>query len=137
MPERARFCCPADLWDVCTQTNPEQSQEDGSERPDRVNPPRRKAQWLLHYSGSGSGLVSVLGEAVVAAPAMALISEFPEAVGGMSRDAQLGEGSGNTSQAPGNGLFKQVEGPPSHSSDQKRQGVVVPQLSVKKIQQSL
>lgn len=101
MPERARFCCPADLWDVCTQTNPEQSQEDGSECPDRVNPPRRKAQWLLHYSGSGSGLVSDLGEAVVAAPAMALISEFPEAVRGMSRDAQLGEGSGNASQAPG------------------------------------
>lgn len=37
------------------------------------------------------GLVSYLGEAVVAIPQMSLISEFPEAVGGTSRDSQLGK----------------------------------------------
>lgn len=109
MSERARFCCPADLWDVSTQTNPEQSQEDASKCPDIVNPQRRKAQWLFHYPWSGSGLVD-LGEAAVAVPALSPISEFPEAVGGMSRDAQPGKQSGNASKAPGNGLIKQVKG---------------------------
>lgn len=52
MPEQARFCCPADPWDVCTQTNPEQSQKGAFKCPDSANPQRRKAQWLLHYPGS-------------------------------------------------------------------------------------
>ena len=37
------------------------------------------------------GLVNYLGEAVVATSQMSLISEFPEAVGGKSRNSQLGK----------------------------------------------
>lgn len=58
--------------------------------------------------------VSDLGQAAVAAPAMSPVSEPPEAGGGRSRDAHPRKESGNASQAPGNGLLKQVEGPPSH-----------------------
>lgn len=86
------FCCPADLWDFCTQTNSEQSQEDGVQSALIVNPRKEEDSVIIVLFWVGlCGLVSYLGEVVVATRQMLLISEFPEAVGGTSRDSQLGQ----------------------------------------------
>lgn len=83
--------------------------------------------------------LSDLGQAVVAVPAMSLISEF-SAVGGLSRDAQpeknleiknLEIKNLEMLHRPRKWGFKQVEG------QSTEQCLVVPQLSVEKIQQSL
>lgn len=88
----ARVCCPADLWDVRTQTKSEQGQEDGVQSALTVNPWEDDASVIIILFRAGPrGLISYLGEAVVATLQMSFISEFPEAEGGTSTDSQLGK----------------------------------------------
>lgn len=76
----------------CLHTKSEQGQEDGVRSALTVNPWEDEASVIIILFRAGPRvLISYLGEAVVATLQMSLISEFPEAVGGMSTDSQLGK----------------------------------------------
>lgn len=115
MPEQARFCCPADPWDVCTQTNPEQSQKGGS----KCKSSKEESSVVITLSWVR--LITIVGQVITPiwviwerqlwlSQQCHFISEFPEAVGGRNRDAQPGKASGNASQTWAMGCLSRWDG---------------------------